>query len=400
MNSCNVAASFGVLFVMSILASYATMCPSAPGRIHPDGGDRENAFLQDRERIVHSTAFRRLEYKTQVFVNHVGDHYRTRLTHSLEVAQVARNLARVLRLNEDLAEVLALGHDIGHPPFGHAGEDGLREAAEAFGGFDHNAHTLKIVTKIEQRHIGFDGLNLTIDSLDGLAKHNGPITSSNKKSHQNLFDIVKEIGLDPQKHPSLEAQVTALADDIAYINHDIDDGIRAGMFEIEELCEIPLINMMFKKLCTKYNTQPQHKVINELIRELVQLMMRDLVSQTQSMILNYHIETLHDVQNCSLDLVSFSEEIDIMKQTLKAFLMQRVYRNYKVNRMVLKSQHVIKSLYYHFTSHPECLPDNWYKKVRNTKKSDISEGVIDYIAGMTDRFAIEEYKKIFDPNFF
>jgi dGTPase len=382
---------------MPQLAKFATHHKNSFGRIHPEQGvPSDFEFALDRERIIHSTAFRRLEYKTQVFVNHVGDHYRTRLTHSLEVSQIARSIARALKVNEDLAEIIALCHDIGHPPFGHAGEYGLQEAAAEFGGFDHNAHAIKIVTEIEQGHIGFNGLNLTLNALDGLAKHNGPVP----KNSVHVYKIAKSLGINPNTHSSIEAQIAALSDDIAYINHDIDDGIRADMFDIEEICQIDLVNSIFRKLSKKYHNQPVRKIINEMIRELVEFMKADLVAQTRIMIKNYGVETLEDAMNCGVDIVSSSEGVEKMKLQLKAFLMEKVYRNYKVNRMMMKSKTMIQDMYSYFTSHPECLPTNWYKKMDIANKKDISTTVIDYIAGMTDRFAIDEHKKIFDQTYF
>lgn len=381
------------------IAKYACNPLTSKGRGFMEDEDMAEIFLRDREKVIHSSAFRRLEYKTQVFVNHVGDHYRTRLTHSIEVSQIARNISRKLRLNEDLAETVALSHDLGHPPFGHAGEEGLSAAAKEFGGFDHNAHTIKILVKLEQRYVRFDGINLSLEALEGIAKHNGPLTDHNSKAHLSLIKLLNDLGIDFHTQPSLEAQCSALSDDIAYINHDIDDGLRAGMFSLEELEVMPVISDILQQL-NKLSTNPQ-KTKHELIKELSKSMVNDLVAQTSLNLKANNIETYKDVLQQPSEIVTFSPDMNIAKDKIKAFLMEKVYRNYRVNRMTAKAKDLIAKLFHHYLQNPDCLPTGWYARI--TDKSDqneIATYVIDYIAGMTDRFAIKEYKRLFDPSLF
>lgn len=383
------------------LASYATPLTKSFGRIAKEKNlDDSFPFLIDRNRIIHSMAFRRLEYKTQVFVNHIGDHYRTRLTHSLEVAQVASNIARMLKLNEDLTETIALCHDLGHPPFGHAGEDGLNEAAKKFGGFNHNFQTLQILTKLEQRHIEFDGLNLTWETLEGTIKHNGPITTPITKLPKIIQDISRKTNLLLDQYPSLEAQISGLADDIAYCNHDIDDGIRAGMFEIEDLNQIKLIGKIYKEVNSAYPKINRSKLLNEIIRRIVKYMMEDLVYETKRNIAHYEISKPEDVRNQPRAMVRFSKEVEEMRNALKAFLMKNVYRNYVVNRMSEKGKLILKELFTQFLAKPYCLPTEWALKTENKSEAEVAAVIIDFIAGMTDRYAIEEHKKLFDPSSF
>jgi dGTPase len=383
------------------LASYATPLTKSLGRIVKEENLNDQfPFLTDRNRIIHSMAFRRLEYKTQVFVNHVGDHYRTRLTHSLEVAQVASTIARMLNLNEDLTETIALCHDLGHPPFGHAGEDGLNEAAKKFGGFNHNFQTLRILTKLEQRHVEFDGLNLTWETLEGTIKHNGPITTPIAKLPKIVQEISGKADLLLDQYPSLEAQISGLADDIAYCNHDIDDGIRAGMFEIEDLNQIKLIGKIYKEVNAAYPKINRSKLLNEIIRRIVKHMTQDLVFETQRNIKHYKISKPEDVRNQPSAIVSFSKEVEEMRNLLKAFLMKNVYRNYLVNRMSEKGKLILKDLFNRFLEKPYCLPTEWALKTENKSEEEIAKVIIDFIAGMTDRYAIEEHKKLFDPSNF
>jgi dGTPase len=382
-----------------MLAKYACSPFKSRGRAFPEKEDKAEIFLRDREKIIHSSAFRRLEYKTQVFVNHVGDHYRTRLTHTIEVSQIARNISRKLQLNEDLAESVALAHDLGHPPFGHAGEEGLNAAAKEFGGFDHNAHTIRILVKIEQRYLGFAGLNLSIETLDGIAKHNGPLNDHNSKSHMHLVNLLSDLELDPHIQPTLEAQCAALSDDIAYINHDIDDGLRANMFCLEELESLPITVDILKHL--RKATNEVSKIKNELVKELSSIMIDDLVTQTLTNLKSRGIADYEDVKSHTHEIVSFSNDVAHAKGIIKSFLMEKVYKNYRVNRMTAKSKKLLSKLFDHYLQNPDCLPTEWYNKITyNKNKSDIAKFVIDYIAGMTDRYAIEEYKRLFDPSLF
>ncbi|MFI4983587.1 MAG: deoxyguanosinetriphosphate triphosphohydrolase [Rickettsiales bacterium] len=382
------------------LATFAVDPVGSAGRKYRElyESNRE-PFLKDRERIIHSVAFRRLEYKTQVFVNHVGDHYRTRLTHSLEVAQISRAIARDLQLNEDLAELIALAHDIGHPPFGHAGEDGLNEAAAAWGGFDHNVQTLKTVTKLEQRYAEFDGLNLSWESLEGIVKHNGPF-KSNKESSQYIFDFSAEYNLHLDSYASLEAQVASLADDIAYINHDIDDGIRAGFFTLEQLQEIPLVNKLVESVKAAFPNISETKIRSETIRRLIKHMTADLVFETRRGLDFHKIKTVLDVRKHKSQLAVFSPEVEKVRLGIKEFLMNNFYRHYQVNRMTLKGQMILKDLFKRFLESPGCLPNSWQGQLKSLDDHAKARVILDYISGMTDRYAIEEHKKLFNAEYF
>jgi dGTPase len=393
------------------LMAYACWPDQSRGRLHrePESNTR-TVFQRDRDRIIHSTAFRRLEYKTQVFVNHEGDHYRTRLTHSLEVSQMARGISRSLKLNEDLAEALALAHDLGHTPFGHSGEDALAEVMEPYGGFDHNGHTLRIVTSLEQRYAAFDGLNLTWETLEGIAKHNGPLI---KKSPTSILN--KLIGREPrdglpralkeynEKHDleldtfaSAEAQVASLADDIAYSNHDIDDGLRAGLLTIEQMNDVELVGKIFREVRTQYPGVSEHKLIHEAIRRLINRMVTDVITQTAKNIEAGNIESTDDVRKFGKPLVTFSPEMQEANLVLKEFLMKNMYRHYKVNRMASKAKRVVKDLFNFFLNEPDCLPTAWRAQVNAPRTPITALVVADFIAGMTDRFALDEYRRVFD----
>lgn len=356
-----------------------------------------NVFQRDRDRIVHSAAFRRLEYKTQVFVNHEGDHYRTRLTHSLEVAQIARAMARCLGLCEDLAEALALVHDVGHPPFGHAGEHALNEAMKPYGGFDANAQTIKILTSLEVRYAGFDGLNLCWETLEGTAKHNGPMLG-NGKTEADLPAILREYNqrhdLRLHEYASAEAQIASLSDDIAYNNHDMDDGLRAGLFMVEDLVDIPVVGSVFKEVATLYKGSSQQRLIHEALRRIIDRMVKDVIHTTQENIARFKVETAEDIRHLNRPLVGFSEELQACNTVLKNFLMDNMYRHYKVCRMTSKAKRVVKDLFALFMAEPECLPLEWRPQVKD--KQVMAETVTDYIAGMTDRFAIQEHQRLFD----
>lgn len=368
------------------------------GRVYDEVSAIDNyAFMVDRERVVHSAAFRRLEYKTQVFVNHVGDHYRTRLTHSIEVAQIARKIARKLGLNEDLADTIALSHDLGHPPFGHAGEEGLNEAANLHGGFDHNAHTLRILVKLEKFKRAHTGLNLLRATLDGIAKHNGCLMH-NHKVHPRLIEIVKDLGISVSTKPSLEAQIASLADDIAYINHDIDDGLRASMFEIEELWDYNGLAKRLEHLGFDVISHFDHSFRTGFISSFSGFLIGDLIDQTLANVKAIGVQCFEDVQGCKTDVVAFSPEVETIKNDIKEFLMRKVYRNYRVNRMTLKAKKVISELYKVLITKPDCLPQHWQNRIK--QDYSIAEIIIDYIAGMTDRFALEEHRRLLDPHYF
>lgn len=385
---------------MKTLANYAIPANYTAGRINGNLEADPFPYLTDRNRIIQSMSFRRLEYKTQVFVNHAGDHFRTRLTHSLEVAQVAITICRLLSLNEDLAENISLCHDIGHPPFGHAGEDGLNEAAAKYGGFNHNFQTVKVLTVLEQKYPEFEGLNLTYETLEGVIKHNGPILIDTSKLPKFIQDLLIKFDFLITKQSSLEAQVAGLADDIAYCSHDIDDGIRAGIFKLDDLKEISIIKNIIGEIKNAYPNATLSKIINKTVRTIAKRMIEDLVKTTQTNIAKYNILNLDDVRNHSSALVCFSKETENMKIALKAFLMKNVYRNYIVNRMSEKGKAINKKIFNFYMQKPECLPTEWQTKISLNNSNSKAETIIDFISGMTDRYAAEEFKKLFDPNYF
>lgn len=382
------------------LVSFAARSAESRGRYYPeDESVTRSKFQRDRDRILHCAAFRRLEYKTQVFVNHEGDHYRTRLTHSLEVAQIARSIAKLLSLNDDLAEALALAHDLGHTPFGHAGEDGLSEAMEEFGGFDHNAQSIKILTQLEHRYAEFDGLNLTWETLEGIAKHNGPLVgplANGKPLTRVINDYNQVYDLDLHTFPSAEAQVASLADDIAYNNHDLEDGVRAGLISIRDLKHLPLVGDILREVDGKYPQLEKQRLIHEINRRLIGLMVQDVVAETRKNCEEFSIKTVHDVRNLDRPLVTFSTAMQESNDCLKAFLHANMYRHYKVNRMTSKAKRIISGLFRLLHQEPQCMPGEWQKLTigKDTKETAII--VADFIAGMTDRFAIKEYKSLFD----
>ncbi len=381
------------------LAPYACRPEESRGRLHaePESPSR-SVFQRDRDRIIHSTAFRRMKYKTQVFVYHEGDHYRTRLTHSLEVAQIARSISRSLGLNEDLAEALALAHDLGHPPFGHAGEDALAAVMEPFGGFDHNDQTLRVLTRLERRYAEFDGLNLTWETLEGTVKHNGPLTGrlAHKPLPETIAAHIALQDLELDSWPSAEAQVAALADDIAYNNHDIDDGLRAGLFAISDLAEVPLVGPVFREVSDRYPGLEENRLIHEAIRRLINHMVSDIVAETRARVAAAKPLTAADVRAQRGPLVAFSDEMARNDKALKAFLFERMYRHYKVNRMASKARRMVQEIFRLLIDEPGCLPTEWGVQADGPGTPATARVVTDYIAGMTDRFALDEHYRLFD----
>lgn len=387
------------------LASYACHAHKTRGRLVDENECAErSAFRRDCDRIVHSTAFRRLEYKTQVFINHEGDHYRTRLTHSLEVAQIARSIARILKLDEDLAETLALAHDLGHTPFGHAGEDALNEVSKAYGGFSHNEQSFRILTQLEHKYAEFNGLNLTWETLEGVMKHNGPIIGKfmDKKRYDGTVPETvaahnEKQDLELDSFASAEAQAAAFADDIAYNNHDIDDGLRAGLFSVDDLCDLPVIGSIITDVRQTYPTVEEPRLVHEVIRRMISIMVGDVINTTLENIKTYQIETVEDIRGLGKPLVHFSAEMDANQKQIKAFLMDNMYRHYKVCRMTSKARRIVADLYGIFTEEPECLPTLWRDAVkRSTNEKEKSRIISDFIAGMTDRFAVKEHQRLFD----
>jgi len=341
-------------------------------------------WQRDRDRIIHSVAFRRLEYKTQVFVNHEGDHYRTRLTHTLEVAQISRTIARALQLNEDLTEAIALSHDIGHPPFGHAGEEALKENLPI--GFEHNRQGLRIVDVLERRYANFPGLNLTYETREGIIKHHTP------------YDLPKVEGLeefDPNTPPTLEAQIINVADVIAYNSHDLDDGLRADYISLDHLQELPLWADIFNKVYEGYKDRPIRVIIYETLRRLIAKQVRDVIEYTRYNIEKHKIKTVDDVRNIGKILVEFSPEMREQQDMLRRFLEDNLYRHYKVVKMQEKAKRYIKAILEIYLKEPAHLPPEYQERI--TDEYSLYQTVCDYIAGMTDRFAQEEYARLFIP---
>ena len=385
--------------IYSHLASYACHPSKSRGRLFPEKEcTMRSPHQRDRDRIIHSNAFRRLEYKTQVFVNHEGDHYRTRLTHSLEVSQMARGLARSLRLNEELAEALALAHDLGHTPFGHAGEDGLHAAMKDFGGFDHNAQTIRILTHLEHRYADFDGLNLTWETLEGIAKHNGPLIGPGAKPlPRALKYYAEQQDLELHSYASAEAQVAAIADDIAYNNHDLDDGLRAGFFDLEDLMILPMLGDIIKEVLSQHPMLSPQRQSHEIIRRMIYRMVADVLETTTGRIKQLRVDSPDTVRHLGQTLVTFSKEMEVVNRSIKSFLMKNMYRHFRVNRMSSKAKRIITDLFTFFLNEPNCLPSVWYAQTDGPRTPRTAELIADFIAGMTDRFALEEHARIFDP---
>ena len=374
------------------LASYSLKSSNTIGRKYKENPPkRRTEFQRDRERIIHSTAFRRLEYKTQVFVNHEGDMYRTRLTHTIEVAQISRAVARALKINEDLTEAISLSHDLGHTPFGHAGQDILNECMKSFGGFEHNIQSLRIVDKLENVYPNFSGLNLCFETREGILK------KCNKARAEKIGDIANRILNKEQS--SLEAQVTNLCDEIAYNNHDIQDGIRAKKIFLEQLEEVPIFKDQMVITLEQYPKLSKSKIVNETVRRIINLLVTDLISNSEKNILEQNIETPMDVKNCDRQIVEFSEKIKIESMTLKRFLHKNLYQHPDVKMMTDKAVNVISNLFEAYLNDINLLPKEYLKynleKIKNKSKERV---ISDYIAGMTDRFALEEYKKLYGDN--
>ncbi|MBM3516907.1 MAG: deoxyguanosinetriphosphate triphosphohydrolase [Alphaproteobacteria bacterium] len=372
------------------------------GRRHPEPESAtRTCFQRDRDRIVHSTAFRRLKHKTQVFVYHEGDYYRTRLTHSLEVAQIARSISRQLSLDEDLTEALALAHDLGHTPFGHAGEEALHACMAPHGGFDHNAQTLRILTRLEQRYAEFDGLNLTWEALEGVVKHNGPLLGRDGVPVRPplpaaIAQYGREHDLELATWPSAEAQVAALSDDIAYNNHDIDDGLRAGLFELAELAAVPLVGDVLTLVMQTYPGIERGRLVHETIRRVIDRMVQDLIGETERRITAAGPQSAAEVRALGRPLVAFSPAMAEHDRTLKDFLLRRMYTHYRLNRSHAKARRIVTDLFGFLLSEPDCLPDEWRARAAGPSHPVTARLVADYIAGMTDRYAIAEARRLFE----
>jgi dGTPase len=386
------------------LAPFAAQAEKTRGRLHKERESAmRTAFQRDRDRVIHAVAFRRLKHKTQVFISHEGDHYRTRLTHSLEVAQIARTLARALKLDEDLAECLALAHDLGHPPFGHTGEDVLVECMAPYDGFDHNAQTLRLLTKLERRHAAFDGLNLTWETLEGVVKHNGPLIGPLAKKNDPLpaaiVEYAKTHDLWLDTFPSLEAQVAAIADDIAYNNHDVDDGLRAGLFGFADARELPLVGDAIRAVEQRWPDAPRDILIAEAVSDLIGAMVEDVLSETRGRLIAVDPKDADAVRRAPAALCAFSAPMEAKLSGLRAFLHENMYRHYKVNRARSQAKRIIKSLFDLFFTEPETLPPEWRERYEGGGEAKRARAVCDYIAGMTDRYAVSEYRRLFGVEF-
>lgn len=387
-----------------ILAPYACKASESRGRLFPEPETvTRSCYQRDRDRVIHSSSFRRLKHKTQVFVYHEGDHFRTRLTHSLEVSQIARSICRSMRLNEDLGEVMALAHDLGHPPFGHIGENVLNACMRNYEGFDHNAQALRILTRLENRYASFKGLNLTWETLEGLAKHNGPVVSG-PIDHKNppselafgIRDYLPENDLMLHTYASAEAQIASLADDIAYSSHDLDDGLRAGLFGLDELGKIPVVAQLIDEVLLTYPGASKDVLIHELVRRMINRMVADLMVESGRRLRELDPKCPDDIRNAGAPVISFGRNISNAVVELKEFLAERMYRHYLVNRMGSKAKRVVNDLFELYINEPECLPTDWSEKAPEPNTAETARVVSDFIAGMTDRFAFREHAKLFD----
>ncbi len=377
-------------------ADYA--CIKTAGRLIDEAEETSDfarsPFQRDRDRIIHSVAFRRLKHKTQVFLYHEGDYYRTRLTHSLEVAQIARTMARALRLNEDLAEAVALGHDLGHPPFGHAGEVALDTVMAEYGGFDHNEQTLRVLCELEERYAKFNGLNLCFETLEGIIKHNGPIKQEELRPSIEALHQKHDFLVD--KYPVLEAQLANMADDIAYLTHDVDDSLRAGLLTIAQLHPLPVIGDLLAEIASEYGELHMGRLTHELTRRLIAYFVKDMLHSTQSRLDELKPQTIDDIRNASDFMACHTPKIRKELSVLRDFLFTHSWRHYKVNRMTSKSKRALTALFHRLFDEPNLLPTEWRMKLENADDAKKARIIADYLASMTDRYALLEYERIFE----
>jgi dGTPase len=387
-------------------ATYAADPAASRGRLHAEpASPTRNDFRRDCDRIIHSTAFRRLKHKTQVFVYNEGDHYRTRLTHTLEVQQIARSLARALGLDEDLAEALALAHDLGHPPFGHAGERALDQCLVPYGGFDHNAQTLRVVTSIERRYAEFDGLNLCWETLEGIVKHNGPLTDRagrpvGRYAEHGVPATIRLYGerqdLELWTYPGAEAQAAAIADDIAYDAHDIDDGLRAELFGLGDLAEVTLVGGVLDEIGARYPHLEAPRLAHELIRRVIARMIADVISESERRLAALKPRSPRDVREAGAMAIAFSSAMAEADAAIKDFLYPRMYRHPRVMRIMGDAQGVVRDLFRHFMAEPQAMPPEWMQGLEKGDEAGHARRIADYIAGMTDRYALMEHARFFD----
>jgi len=374
------------------LASYSAQDKTSRGRRHPeDAPAYRSEYQRDRDRIVHCGAFRRLEYKTQVFVNHEGDLFRTRLTHSIEVAQIGRSIARTLKLNEDLTEAISLAHDLGHTPFGHSGQDALNACMKEYGGFEHNLQSLRVVDVLEERYAEFSGLNLTFETREGILKH------CSIKNAEQLGDLGRRF--IEKKQPNLEAQVANLADEIAYNNHDVDDGLRSGLITVDQLHDVRLFGEQFELVLRRHPDLPERMRIHEIVRRMINRLVVDLTEESRRRLRDSGVKSIEDVRNAARPLVAFSDPVREQSLELKRFLRTHLYDHYRVRRMTGKAERIVTDLFGIFMDDSQLLPPQFQDKVRGTAgdRAALARVVADYIAGMTDRYAIREHRRLFDP---
>jgi dGTPase len=381
-------------------AAYACDPARSRGRLVQESeSPTRTPFQRDRDRIIHSTAFRRLKHKTQVFIAHEGDHYRTRLTHTIEVAQIARALARALRLDEDLAEAIALVHDFGHTPFGHTGEDALNDRMKDFGGFDHNAQSLRIVTRLERRYAEFDGLNLSWETLEGLVKHNGPLTGAHAKEGsvpQPILDYSAGYDLQLSSFASLEAQCAAIADDIAYNAHDIDDGLRSGLLRLDALDGVPLTRSLLDEVRGRYPSLDDVRTAHELVRRQITIMVEDVIGQSQANIAALAPSSVEDIRAAGSAMVTFSPAMREAEKVLKRFLYKNLYYHEKVVPVRQAADRIVRDLFDAYMSDPGTMPEEWHAGLETCELPVQARRVADFLAGMTDNYAIREHKRLFD----
>lgn len=387
------------------LSPFAVDHRKSRGRLIPEPqSPTRSDFQRDRDRVIHSNAFRRLKHKTQVFVEHEGDHYRTRLTHSIEVGQIARSISRILGLDEDLAEALALAHDLGHTPFGHAGEDALDAAMTGYGGFDHNAQTLRIVTRLEHRYAAFDGLNLTWETLEGLVKHNGPLLGADGKPTQRyvkhgisgaILEYDQKHTLDLSTYASAEAQVAAIADDIAYNAHDIDDALRAGLFPSKDLREVPFLAALIWEIDALWPDLDEGRKGHEIMRRVITRLVEDVAAESERRIIALNPASVDDIRLALAPVIAFSAALEPAEQELKRFLFARMYRHERVEKMRLAAGEIVEGLFTRFMAEPALMGEAASGADRDDE-TRLARRVADFIAGMTDRFAIQEHERLFD----
>lgn len=383
-------------------AAYACDPARSRGRLFAEvESPTRTPFQRDRDRIIHSTAFRRLKHKTQVFIAHEGDHYRTRLTHTIEVAQIARALARALRCDEDLAEAVALVHDFGHTPFGHTGEDALNEKMEAWGGFDHNAQSLRIVSRLERRYAEFDGLNLSWETLEGLVKHNGPLTDANGEGlkgrvPQAILDYSELHDLELDKFASLEAQCAAIADDIAYNTHDIDDGLRAGLLTLDMLEEVALPASILRVVRDRYPVLDEPRIGHELMRRQITILVEDVIRTATTRLTTMQPMSVGDVHGAGAAIATFSDEMIPAEKQLKAFLYKNIYRHKDVMRVREGADQIVRDLFDAYFVDPRAMPEGWREGLDRAEERVKARHVADFLAGMTDTYAIKEHRRLFD----